>query len=742
MGVIDLRDAKFDASHTETLNGTWKMFFNQFIDPTQVADSENYIPFEVPNMWGGYVSKLGVLPDQGYASFYTKVLLPENHPLMGLQIPEMSTAYQIFIDGKLVSTIGTIGKEKASSIPKTKPMVLPLQSVTNSFEIVFHISNFHHKKSGLWDTIQIGSQEAVIKRERKNYFIAIFLSGSILIIGLYHIGLFFLQKDERSAIYFSLFALFTVLRITSTGEMVILDLFPTLSWEWRLKFDHISMYMALAFGIKFSNSLYPKEINRVAANIIFGLSFLFIIAAIITQGIINTYFVFYFQIIILISICYLLYSVVMAIKRKRQGALVYGLGYFIVCAATINDVLYSLNVIPSFYIMPLGVFLFFFSQAFILSVKSAKAFQTSKELSKELKEANQELEQKVKERTSIIEKKNEELQKSNVILQTREAELEEKASDLEKVNSELVEAQQQLQDTLNNEIQINQKLENTLKKLREAQDHLIQSEKMASLGQLTAGVAHEINNPINFISTGVEALQELLIDLIAALGKYENMSHQSYKSVDDLIHKLQDVRSELELDELTADVIRLIKDVRIGVDRTIEIVNGLRDFSRGNNDKSIIPADIHQCFASCLMILKAQYKHRIEVETDFDKNIPAVLCNIGQLHQVFLNILANAIQAIPDTGKIQISTLRLEENLIRIIIKDNGQGISEEHLKRIFDPFFTTKDVGKGTGLGLSITHGIISQHQGTIQFKSQLGQGTECIIHLPISQNLAELAQ
>ncbi|MGB0524205.1 MAG: ATP-binding protein [Flammeovirgaceae bacterium] len=733
-----MRKVNFDSKQTATLNTAWKFYFEEFIPPSAIHQTQPTLLLAVPNTWGGAAFGSGVLPDQGYGTYALQVLLPQTKAPLSLHVPEMATAYKLYINGKLYAQAGKIGRSKNESVPETKPQIVELGSnLGEKMDIVFHISNFHHKKSGLWDTITIGTAQKIKTKERRAYFIAIFLSGAILIIGLYHVGLFFLRLKDRSTFYFSLFAIAIVLRLMSTGEMLILDIFPSLNWEWRLTLDHISMYLALGFGYMYSHQLFPDEVKRIPTNVIFAFSILFTLACVFTSGVINSYFVIYYQIIILLVVVYLCVTIFLSVRNKREGAIAYATGYLIIVLAVTNDVLYSLNLLPTFYITPVGVFFFFFSQSVVLSIRSAKAFNAVEKLSKELQAVNVELEQKVIRRTETIAKKHEELQKINLNLQEREAELEEKASDLEQVNQELKAVQAKNEEALQKEIEINQQLEETLRKLSEAQDYLIQSDKMASLGQLTAGIAHEINNPINFIAVGVDCIEPLLEDVMKVLNQYALLDSAKEDELQGLLEQTKQLKKELEIDEIKEEVMVLLSDVKIGVTRTIEIINGLRNFSRGEKGKEAKPADIHQCIDSCLLMLKNKYKHRIELSTSYDESIPLVVCKVGQIHQVLLNLIANAIQAIEGKGEIWIQTHKLDDEKIAIQIKDSGKGIASTDLHKIFDPFFTTKEAGEGTGLGLSISHGIIADHGGTIEVESEVGKGTRFTITLPVNGGL-----
>ena len=276
---------------------------------------------------------------------------------------------------------------------------------------------------------------------------------------------------------------------------------------------------------------------------------------------------------------------------------------------------------------------------------------------------------------------------------------------------------------------INRELVKTLDDLKQAQSQLVQSEKMASLGQLVAGIAHEINNPVNFISAGVDSLSTNLEEIRQVLEIYHKINESN---VAEKLKEIEELKQRVEYKEAIREINKLIESIKNGTVRTTEIVKGLRTFSRLDED-ILKTADIHEGIDSTLILLRNRYKNRIEIIRDYG-DLPQVECYPGQLNQVFMNILSNAVDAIDDKGTITIST-SLKNNNICISIKDSGNGIPENLLEKIFDPFFTTKGVGKGTGLGLSISQSIIEKHKGTIEVKSKPGKGTEFIIELPVSQ-------
>lgn len=273
----------------------------------------------------------------------------------------------------------------------------------------------------------------------------------------------------------------------------------------------------------------------------------------------------------------------------------------------------------------------------------------------------------------------------------------------------------------------NQDLNEALDDLRKTQAQLIDSEKMASLGQLTAGVAHEINNPINFVSGNVLPLRRDIKDILEVLEKYDQIT-ESLKLGKDF-QEVEALKKEIDFDFVLTEIDNLLNGIGEGASRTAEIVKGLRNFSR-MDEHELKLANINQGIDSTLLILHNKIKNRIEIIKDYG-DFPDVMCHPGQLNQVFMNLLNNAQEAIKGEGKIWIKT-RKEKDRVIISIRDSGKGIPAKSKKKIFDPFFTTKDVGKGTGLGLSISFGIVEKHNGSITVNSESGKGSEFIVTIP----------
>ena len=274
------------------------------------------------------------------------------------------------------------------------------------------------------------------------------------------------------------------------------------------------------------------------------------------------------------------------------------------------------------------------------------------------------------------------------------------------------------------------------KELKASQLQLIKSEKMASLGQMVAGVAHEINTPLGYVKNNIEMLEmqsEGARELIAAcLGLADTLTSPSATEADlqARLDTLQALRGTADVAE-PADLIKLFADTRFGVDQISELVMNLKDFSRLDR-AAADDVDLNECLDSAVLLSRNVLKSRVEVVRQYGA-LPRISCMPSQLNQVFLNMLTNAAQAIEGPGRILLKT-EAEEGWLKVTVQDTGKGIPADVLPRIFDPFFTTKPVGQGTGLGLSISYQIVQQHGGDIRVTSQPGKGTRFTVRLPLA--------
>ena len=294
-------------------------------------------------------------------------------------------------------------------------------------------------------------------------------------------------------------------------------------------------------------------------------------------------------------------------------------------------------------------------------------------------------------------------------------------------------------------IQINKQLQKEIVKRKRKEQELVQAQKLEAIGQLAAGVAHEINTPSQYIGDNVRFLEDAFLDINKVLGAFHGMleAAKDHTLDDAQVNQVEEILRELDIEYLTEETPKAIRQSIEGVDKVTEIVRAMKTFSHpGSGEKQAI--DLNRAIESTLTISRNEWKYVCNVVTDFDPNLPLVSCYPNEFNQVILNLIVNAAQVISEgatensttKGTITVST-SCDNDWVEVRVKDTGMGIPESIQSKVFDHFFTTKEVGKGTGQGLTIAHSIIvEKHAGTISFETEFGQGTTFIVRLPVAND------
>ncbi|MCB9046531.1 MAG: sensor histidine kinase [Chitinophagales bacterium] len=549
--------------------------------------------------------------------------------------------------------------------------------------------------------VKIGSPVKVANADLNKDMLSGLYFGIMLVMLLYNMFVYFSTKD-RSYLYYILY-IFSValvqLNITGLGFKYL--------WPQHYSFEKYSLYLFPSFtafaSIAFIRSFLHTK--RFAPRLHIGF-WVFVIAYVVTM--INafvgdkhlSYNLLNFNALPL-SLYMIGTAAYIRVKHKYRPALFFLVAWTVFLLSVMVFVVKDLGVLPynlfTVSIIQIG-------SAFVVVLLSIALADSINILRKEKEESQSQALAALEENARII-------REQNVILETK---VNERTQELSQSNAEL---------------------NKTLHDLKEAEMHLVESEKMASLGQLTAGIAHEINNPINFVTSNVKPLKRDIEMIIEMLGRVEEITVDAALPHDDKKRQIDELKEEMDYDYLKEEIEYLLKGITEGSNRTAEIVKGLRVFSRLDEDDLKI-ADINEGIDSTLVIVRNTLGSNIDIVKEYG-NIPTIECYPGKLNQVFLNIITNGLQAITSRfkgekgGVMTISTFYKDDQVV-INIKDNGIGMDENTKKKVFEPFFTTKEVGEGTGLGMSIVYNTINKHNGKIELESVLGEGTEFVISLP----------
>ena len=526
----------------------------------------------------------------------------------------------------------------------------------------------------------------------KNLFSGIFI-GIFIALVLYNFFVYLSIKDRSYLIYVGYLIIVCLAQLNFQGYGTLL------LWGDAVFLSQYAVYFLSALtailAIEFMRSFLVTKNTMRAWDKFFPLFHIIYLVAIIA-AVFGKYQVSYviIQINASLAATYMLVVSILLAQKGSRPARFFLLAWVVFLIGVTLFVLKDINVLPynfiTVYTMPVGSAI----EAILLSFALADKINILKR-EKELSQANE-------IRVMIANKRIVEEQNVNLEKKVKERTFE-------------------LQKAMDN--------------LTHAQTNLVESEKMASLGQLTAGIAHEINNPINFVSSNIYPLKLDFEDLLSVLKKYDQLFDGV--ELDKVLEEVKNTKQEIDFDYVINEIYQLMNGIEDGANRTAEIVKGLKTFAYLDEAERKL-ADINEGIRSTLVLLSSSYKDEMQLFAHLGI-LPEIECFPGKLNQVFMNIFSNAIQAVKSKKEktpndhIMVSTEIVDDQVV-IVIKDTGMGMSEEVKSKIFEPFFTTKDVGQGTGLGLSIVYSIIKKHEGTIDVESEKGVGTTFTIKLPVN--------
>lgn len=444
------------------LDGQWEFYPHRLLSPGDFEDSAEvsslsrcYIEF--PGLWNNLDCDSILSKGQGFATYRLLIENPNKLTNLGLFVKEIMSSYKLFINGQLIASNGSIGSSKESSIPEFLPILTPISSDTTQLELILQVANFHHKSGGVYNTIFLGSFNQLLNKQYKENFYDIFILGSLLIMAFFHLGMFLYMKHDVSPLLFAIFCLSMAIRVLFTSEQTASIIIPQIDWETGFRFEYISFFLAASIFLAFFNNLFPNEMHKKISIVFYSIAGVFILLATFLSIYQMSSLLYFYQITVVFMGVFIIYGLIKAFRKDREGSLIFLLGGLVIFATLINDILYSRGSIRSTELFYTGLFIFIFFQSLVLWMKFSKTIRINHQLSRELSYQRDNLEVLVIERTKEIQLKNEEITSQKENLEALNFHLEQQKEDLqtqseimEVVNQRLEEAQNRSEKLLLN----------------------------------------------------------------------------------------------------------------------------------------------------------------------------------------------------------------------------------------------------------------------------------------------------
>lgn len=371
-GVLDLSNWDFASQGQVRLDGEWEFYWKQLLSPSDFETGSAPKPtgfIELPGAWNGYPSPEGPLPGDGYATYRLTVKLPRNAGLMAIRIPSPSTAHKVWADGELIAKNGVVGRSREEMTPQYRPLVAHFHPHGDVLHLTIQVSNFHHRKGGLRESLELGLGTQMDQRNERTLAVEMLLFGGILVTSIYHLGLYLLYREDRSILYFGLFTLLMALRASLVGSVPLTKFFPDFDWELETKLEYLTVYVGVPLIGVFFNSLYPDEITSRGVGVFAAVGAAFSLLVLFTPARVFSHSLPFYQAVLVLAVFYYTYGIIRATFNMRVGAIYLLLGMPLIAAATVNDMLYVNQIGNVGNLTPTGVFVLILIQSFILAQK-------------------------------------------------------------------------------------------------------------------------------------------------------------------------------------------------------------------------------------------------------------------------------------------------------------------------------------------------------------------------------------
>jgi serine phosphatase RsbU (regulator of sigma subunit) len=411
-GFIDLSRWNFTEDGSVELRGEWNFYWSRFLNQ-QELNKLSPTPLKVPGTWNNLVINNNKLSGKGYGTFHTRCIIPRTEHHFGIKLMTTFTAANVYLNGKNIGKLGKTGETKQLMQPEYNSKIMGFFTFKDTIDVIIHVSNFHHKKGGFRDPVKIGHIESLNQERQSRLYLEFFMVGAILIMALYHFGLYFSRMQNKAPVHFAFFCLWIAIRMMVTGEYPIFLLLK-LKWEFIVAIEYISFYLSSVSFTTFIYSLFPEVFKKWFNNMVQIAGYSLTLLTVVTPATIYTETAVPFQIFVVLICLYIIYVLIVSIKQNRQGAGSIVMGFLLMFASIVNDILYANNALNTIGNMTTyGLFLFIFSQAFVLVIRFTAAYRNAEILSIELDHQNKNLEVIVQQRTEKINNQKEVIEKSH-----------------------------------------------------------------------------------------------------------------------------------------------------------------------------------------------------------------------------------------------------------------------------------------------------------------------------------------
>jgi PAS domain S-box-containing protein len=403
-GRIDLTNWDFDCCGPLRLDGEWAFYWNQLLDPQKTAHLDSIAPsgfIKVPGAWNGYRVNDAKISGAGFATYRLRVILKNPREKLALKLLDAATSCAVYVNGQKLATMGRPGQNDSETIPGYRPQIVVFETSGPQLDIILQVANFDHWQGGVWEAVRLGlAGDLIIKRERALLF-SYFMFGCILFMGLYHVVLFSLRRNDLSTLYLGVFCLFIAVRTIMTGERAVLHFIPDLDWALMNKSIYINAFISIPCFVLFARSIFPMEVHSKIAQGFFYWGVALSVFVLFTPMSVYSFTMPLFQITVAMILLYGIYVCALANIRRRDGALVFLVGFLAIFVTTFNDMLYSRQIVHTTYVFPFGLLLFMFAQTVLLARRFSKSFHTVADQGRRLEQANVILKKEIEERRRV-----------------------------------------------------------------------------------------------------------------------------------------------------------------------------------------------------------------------------------------------------------------------------------------------------------------------------------------------------